>query len=445
MRDTGGSSSTEKRQIRELLENGQLVYTRAVVYFYDYDGSSLGSETIYTEDFRATGNSFAQSSGSGLPLGRVLSASVVLTISNQREEWSDYNWNNAQIRLFCDYYVNGNRRNMPTIGEYYVSSVRYVQSAIEITAYDMAYFFNTPFYINNRTPSSDNPRFATLWDYFVYLCDDVIASKMNITLSSNRHMYASHLNTDRFPNSDFALNAIAYDANANTTLRDILGYIAQLACGNIVIVWDSSQAMFVLDIITYDLSHADYIYYNGMMFGDTVETTYNGGVFGENVTATLDGGEITENTAEVFTLSKYTNPPTLEYSDVMYTGVKMTYPIVNSEANTVPVTASGLTNNSNVIELNNPLCERTINNRTEGIQTCVQNIYNAVCEKPIRPFEGSFSSNPLIEFMDNVIIVDGWGNAYNSFVTEHTYNYLGTSEISNKLPTTANQNNIFFR
>ena len=429
---------------RQLLDDGIIVYSRAIVYFQNEDGTGAGSLTLTPENFRVSGNSFSQSAGaSGFPLGAVLCKSIVLTISNQHDEYGDYNWERSHVRLFSDIYpsgISGSNQNLSREGDFYTSTVRYVQNAIEITAYDMISLLNTPFYINNRNAGTGVKLYDTVWDYFVYLCNTVLRNRVGDLGTGD--MYARHLNTDRFMNSTFSLNAIEPDMSAKTTLRDVFGYIAQLAGGNIVVTYDSIGARDVIDIIPYSLEHTEYTIYTGMLFGETVTNTFDGGEFGETVTDVLQGGEV-QNSTRVITLDHYQTTPTMEYKDVKLTGVSVSYPVVNSNNNTASTSSSS----DNVLSLENPLLEigeNTAENRAR-VQACVDNIYDAVCEKPIRPFEGTFYNNPLIEFMDNIIVVDGWGNAHNSFVTEHTYNYLGTSQIANRVPTIAQNKNVFFR
>ena len=88
----------------------------------------------------------------------------------------------------------------------------------------------------------------------------------------------------------------------------------------------------------------------------------------------------------------------------------------------------------NPLKLYNPLCQ-DFSDSVTAQRNVVRAIYNEFSHINIKPFSGSFLNNPLIEFMDNLIIIDINGIAYNSFVGEHTMNYLGSSDIANYTPT----------
>lgn len=426
---------------RRLLDEGIKVYSRAVVTFLNSSGTVVTTITLTPDKFRVSGNNYSETGGSAFPIGMALSKSVVLTVSNQYNEWAGYDWSNTEINLFSVIYPDGINQSYERLtreGMFYTSKVRYVQNAIEITAYDMISLSNNKFVITNAP--AGQILYATPWDYFVYLCDTELADKLGVTLLPTQHLYASHLDTDRFLNSDFQMDDIA-PGNAKTTLREAFGYIAQLAGGNIVARWDGTHQRQVIDIVPYSLDHTEYTLYSGMIFGDTVNTTFDGGVFGETISTTLVGGEVEDN--DYVLLNQFTTAPSMEYSDVMLTGITMTYPVPSNDDRQATTKSTDV----NVLELENPLLQVSPTDSTGDarVKACVDNLYNAICEKPFRPFDGSFRNNPLIEVMDNVIVTDGWGEAHNSFITEHTYNYLGTSEVSNKVPTTSQSNNTFYR
>ena len=180
---------------------------------------------------------------------------------------------------------------------------------------------------------------------------------------------------------------------------------------------------------------------NAMEFGYDNLLTTDGGEFDEVVTSYTDGGLFNDcfdysNNNDYIVLDKYQAAPSIEYNDIQYTGVRIKYPIPSSEAGGsaqwVP------SSDENIIELENPLAQDTTDGSTK-VRQAAHRIFSAI-QQPIRPFNGSFMNNPLIEFMDRVIVVDVDGTAYNSFVGEHTLNYLGMSNIANRTPTREENN-----
>lgn len=431
---------------KRAVESGSPVYTYANVTFYNNDGTSAGSVVLTPEDFRVNGNNYTQSGGSTFPLGVVLSKSVTLTINNLYNQWEGYDWNNTRINLESVVYPDGidGRRLFVDEGMFYTYEVRYIQQAIEVVAYDFVETMDSKFLIRN-TDGQGQIIYPTLWDYFVYLCDVELADRLGIDLSSfpvECHMYSKRIKQERFTNSDFVLSTIVPDNRANTTLRDAFKYVAQLAGGNIVVIYNPDPASnYKIDIIPYELEHTETELITGMTFGDTVNTVYDGGEFGETVTDTLTGDNISD--FNYILLDKYITPPTMGYNDIVYTGVSITYPVVGqTDKNTTEYGTK-----DNMIEIDNVLC--TLENNPSAadiarVTACAENIYNMICNKPIRPFTGVFSNNPIYEFMDNAIVIDSFGAAYNSFITEHTMNYLNGSDIKNSTPTPQKNRRVFF-
>lgn len=423
--------------VKQRIIKGEHVYTAAVVYFPDNTRIYLSPEK-----FRVTGNSYTTNGGNTFPIGKVLSKSVVLKLSNLHNEWDAYDWRKARIDLRSHIYDSEGTLTSMQEGRFYAASVRYVQSAIEVTAFDMLAQLDYNFVIRNVNSATGAKLYNTIWDYFAYLCDTVVAEYMGITLASGQHLYSDTLRDRHFNNSGFIMNAIQPDSRSKTTLRDVLGYIAQIAGGNIVMD-NTLPTLPKIDIVVYNFTR-EYNYYNAMSFDDEVEDVYDAGDFTEPVLSTVDryqSGTFSE--MNYFLLDRYTTPPELEYSDTTFTGVDLTYPVVNDDDFTV----TSATSRENVLALYNPLCEVASNTASEQtrLTAVAQGIANRFCNKAIRPFEGSFLCNPLIEFGDNVLVVDAFGQVYDSFVSEHTLNYLGTSEISNNTKSDNRSNQVYYK
>lgn len=422
--------------VKSRIIKGEPIYTRARVEF-----ASGETITLTPEQFRVSGNSYTTTGGNNFPIGKVLSKSITLRVSNLYNQWDAYDWRTATIILYSvirNFSSTGDERINE--GKFYSASVRYVQSAIEITAYDMLAQTDYGFVIRNVEPSTGAKIYDTIWDYFVYLCDTVIATKMGIQLDSNQHLYSLRLTTERFPNSDFLLDAIQPDSRSKTTLRDALGYIAQIAGGNALMKTVNYYPYYVIDIVPYSvLGKTDF--YNAGEFDEDVTDIYDAGEFGEEVTDAYNSAFF--SSMNYVLLDRYLTPPEIEYSDTTFTGVQLTYPVRSSDDGT----AVYKTTDDNVMELYNPLCQVASNTATEQtrLRNTAFNIAARFCFKPFRPFEGSFLCNPLIEFGDNVVLIDAHGRAFQSFVSEHTLNYLGTSEISNNTKSDNRSNQVYYK
>lgn len=424
-------------RIRNLLYNGSPVYCSATVSVLNKKTNTTDNKTLSPENFRITGNNYTQSCSNDLPIGNVLCQSITLRIANDRRQWQDYDWSTAVIVLNSTIIDNGEPLNI-RIGKFYVDGVKYVQSAIEITAYDMICKTNYGFIIQNVTPGTTTPTYSKIWNYFVYLCDTVLATRIGITLGANEHLYTNRCENiiTQSPANSVDLSAIQPTSKAEYTLREVFGFVAQLVGANIVV----DRLTDRIDIVKLNpLSERNII--SGGNLNDEVEDIIDAGTLGDNIQDEIRGYSLSD--LDYYVLDKYQSPPELEYADVKYTGLSMEYPVKNA-AN---AKLDSITTNDNVIELYNPLLESAANSQLD--QTNIQNILNAlrtqICNKPIRPFDGTFLNNVLLEFGDNVLIQDADGNIYQSYITEHTYNYLGGSDISNSTKTLSKSNNTFFR
>lgn len=80
-----------------------------------------------------------------------------------------------------------------------------------------------------------------------------------------------------------------------------------------------------------------------------------------------------------------------------------------------------------VITVENPLIAGT---DTE-ISTGLFQIAKSLTGMKFRKFSGTSISNPLVEFMDFVIVVDRRGRMYKSFITDVTFTFVGSSNVKN--------------
>lgn len=415
--------------IKQKIYDGIPVYTKCSITVNHKDTGAAQTFNLEPTDFTVQDNSYTENGGFDLPIGKVISKSIKLSIDNTGDRFDGYDLTTGVIALKSLIYPDGLQATPIAFDEgiFYVSTVDIINYTVKLTAYDRISVLDTPYGISNYNPSTRKPIYSTLWDYFVHLCDDVYRELIGKPVpTGGTHWYSNNL-ANHFLNSDMPLDGIVGEGNPSTTLRDIFGYIAQLAGG--VVVLDSLEK---IDIKSPKLIYDTYI--NGMTFSDTVIDIYDGGEFdsgtlGYTVYYTLEFPA----TVNYALLDKFTSPPIVEYTDVKYTKVTISYPMMDSKQNG---SASYGSSDYNVLNLVNPLCQRSDDNNAR-IREVAQNILiqTAFSITTMKPFSGTYTNNPLLEIMDSVIVVDSNGIAYNSFVGEHTMNYLGASEIANHTPT----------
>lgn len=189
-----------------------------------------------------------------------------------------------------------------------------------------------------------------------------------------------------FPHDDFTIST---EPDGQYTYRQIISYIAMLAGGNARI----NNAGY-LEIIT---------------FSGITSNAYYGN---------LDG---IETGAPEHVLSEWQSL-TMDKNDITVTGVAI-------KIDTQSGQEKRLTGNDGyVLTVSNPL----INSEDETtLATAMHNVSEHLIGLKFRKFDGVSVSNPLIEFMDFVAVKDRRGRLYQSFVTDITFTFLGTSTIKN--------------
>ena len=189
-----------------------------------------------------------------------------------------------------------------------------------------------------------------------------------------------------FPHDDFT---IPTKPDGQYTYRQIISYIAMLAGGNARI----NNAGY-LEIITYS---------------EIASNSYYGNLTG------IEAG------APEHVLSSWQSL-TMDKNDITVTGVALKIDTQNGQESHL-AGADGY-----VITVYNPL----VNASDETtLATAMHNISEHLVGLTFRKFYGISVSNPLIEFMDFVAVKDRRGRLYQSFVTDITFTFLGSSTIKN--------------
>lgn len=424
---------------------GAPVYCKAIAQVYNKKYDRTDTVTLNPAKFRITGNSYTQNSDNNIPIGNVLCKSITLKISNQNNEWRDYDWNKASIELSSTIIDNETFYSVGE-GQFYVDSAKFVQNAIEIIAYDMIAYTNFDMVIRNYVPPSGK-EFEDVSDYFKYLCDDVLAPRLGITLATGHHLYTTgSIDAIDYSPSGYIgvkMAQIVPEYKPTTTLRDILGYIAQLACGNICVIYDAaSTPHYKIDLSTLKIPHVgnNSIFYHAGNIEETIEDIYDAGTVDQQVTDRYIADNVTFT--QYTLLEKFTAPPNVEYSDVEYTGVSIEYPVRDQSKNGV---VSSIDSEDNVLKLYNPVLASDNSSTGEPPRQAIANKITNYLAYPFRPFEGTVLNNPLLEFGDSVIVMDGHGDFHPSYIGKHVYNYLSGSDISNNTKLLSQDFNTFYR
>lgn len=336
--------------------------------FYAFASMTLSDGTLLMldadDDFTASGNGYSEGSESGFPFGAAISKTATLSISNSGNR-NSYDFFNARFTLFTEtWLLDDGWEKIERLEEGIFTVIDVVNSGenIEITAYDDMYKADIPFSSTLNYP-------ATAQQLLVEVC-----GKCNITLGS-----ASFLND----------NFLIQKPPTGLTGRQVIGYIAQIACGNARI-----DKYGRLVILSYDLTPFD---------------------SQEEVTA----DEI-ETSSGIHILSQYINDPDIVASDVTITGVSVE--IESDDSNESEIYLSGT--DDYVIKIDNPL----IGGKEKE---AVDLIANSLIGISFRPFSGTFMPNPTIEFMDLAYIVDKEDKAYKTFITSNDFDYLSNSTFAN--------------
>lgn len=363
------------------------IYAYAKIILADRTELTLTSQ----EDFFISGNSYSQSGGDGFPLGVAVCKTINVCIDNHSGKYNEYDFYKATISLFTEIDINDN--GITTVeripeGIFTVIDAVTPCDVIEFTAYDYMYRANRDYVSNLTYP-------ATLTQILVdvcRLCDIPYIPKT-------------------FNNSEFKV----FKKPNVTNARTIIGAISQIAGGNAVI---SSAGNLQIINYNFDTTINDTII-SGSSVDVTLKNQLSGNLIYDNLDDYTSGYEITDK-ANYHILEDFNENPTIGTDYIKVTGI-----MTKKGDNTL---VEGTTDYALMID--NPLI---IDNETEAISLIADILLgNDRLHSPIfKPFSGSFSPNPAMEFMDNVIIVDRNYNIHKSFITGITFTYMDKTDVEN--------------
>ncbi len=309
--------------------------------------------TLDSTQFIASNNRLYDGSDiSSFPIGIAVKKDIQIEILNDVEQYKAYDFAGAKIRNYLDFRLNSDTTERIEKGTYTVVTPETYGETVIITAYDDMYKAD-----KNYTTALTFPQAAS-----AVLRD--ICSTCDITLGSTTFLHDDFIIQNK-PSGKF---------------REIIGYIAMIACGNARI--DNRNR---LQVIPYDF------------IGFETDGNYH-------------------------VLSEW-KAPKIEYNDSMITGFKTVIKGETSE-NDVDVIAG---TDAYVITVDNPLI-------AGHEQTVLSWLLESVGNVPFRPFSGDLISNPLIEFMDLVKVQDRRGHLHKSFITDVNFLLPGYTTVKNSSP-----------
>lgn len=367
--------------LKKYIKTGGAFYAYAVVTLATGEKLTLTSD----RDFMISPNSYTEQGGSdGFPLGAAVSKTITLTIDNIDERYSKYDFYYARIALYTeadiDYQtlrdinndVVKDIENDPILtiephiermqeGVFTVLEPVAIGDVIELTAYDDMWKSDRTFTTQLTYPTTA-----------LQLLQEVCTSCGMV------------LGSPTFRNSDFSISSVP----EKTTGRKIIGYIAQLACGNAVI----QNGM--LTIKTHDFS----------AFSGITDSTKP---------------ESLKEDSGYHIFEDFSSDPDIDTDNVVITGIS-----TEAESETGGDAETVISGTDDYcIKITNPLIKGKE-------QTVVNSIAEILVGVTLRKFSGDFFPNPTVEFMDLACVVDRKDKVYRTIVTTHEFAYLGGSSFS---------------
>lgn len=312
------------------------------------------------DDFSIDNNSLVDAAGANtIPLGVALSRNVQLEIMNDDDHLSDYDFFGAKIRLYLTFELSSTTEKIE-YGTFTVTQPETYGSVVTIVGYD-------DMYKADKTYSTTLTFPATAKSVLIDSCDTC-----GILIGDSNFLH-----------NDFQIPSMP---SSEYTHRQIIGFIAMIACGNARI-----DRTGHLQIMTYDFNY--------------------------------DSGNVHDLT-DYNTLTNDTN-------DVQVTGVQMTRTVkkvtTDEEGNeneedveeTVKVGADIY-----ILSLENPLVKG-------HEETLVSWVYDKFKTVTFRGFTMDYISYPIAEFMDKIKVTDWKGKSFYSVLTDINFVFFGYTTLQN--------------
>lgn len=316
--------------------------------------------TLGEDDFSIDNNSLVDSAGANtIPLGVALSRNVQLEIMNDDDHLSNYDFFGAKIRLYLTFELSSTTEKIE-YGTFTVTQPETYGNVVTIVGHDDMYKADKSYSTSLTFP-------ATAKSVLIDSCDTC-----GILIGDSNFLH-----------NDFQIPSMP---SSEYTHRQIIGFIAMIACGNARI-----DRTGHLQIMTYDFNY---------------------------------------NSGNVHDLTDY-NTLTNDTNDVQVTGVQMTRTVkktvTDEEGNeneedveeTVKVGAD-----SYILSLENPLVKG-------HEETLVSWVYDKFKTVTFRGFTMDYISYPIAEFMDKIKVTDWKGKSFYSVLTDVNFVFFGYTTLQN--------------
>lgn len=312
------------------------------------------------DDFSIDNNSLVDAAGANtIPLGVALSRNVQLEIMNDDDHLSNYDFFGAKIRLYLTFELSETTEKIE-YGTFTVTQPETYGSVVTIVGYDDMYKADKAYSTALTFP-------ATAKSVLIDSCDTC-----GILIGDSNFLH-----------NDFQIPSMP---SSEYTHRQIIGFIAMIACGNARI-----DRTGHLQIMTYDFNY---------------------------------------NSGNVHDLTDY-NTLTNDTNDVQVTGVQMTRTVKKTvtdeegnenEEDVEEIVKVGA--DSYILSLENPL----VKGHEETLVSWVYDKFKAVT---FRGFTMDYISYPIAEFMDKIKVTDWKGKSFYSVLTDVNFVFFGYTTLQN--------------
>lgn len=312
------------------------------------------------DDFSIDNNSLVDAAGANtIPLGVALSRNVQLEIMNDDDHLSNYDFFGAKIRLYLTFELSETTEKIE-YGTFTVTQPETYGNVVTIVGHDDMYKADKSYSTSLTFP-------ATAKNVLIDSCDTC-----GILIGDSNFLH-NDFQIQTMPSSDY-------------THRQVIGFIAMIACGNARI--DRTGR---LQIMTYDFD-----YENG----------------------------------SIHDIEAY-DSLTSDTNDVQVTGVQMTKTVTKTttdedgnenEEDVEEIVKVG--GDSYVLSIENPL----VKGHEETLISWIYEIFENVT---FRGFTMDYISYPIAEFMDKIKVTDWRGNNFYSVLTDVNFVFFGYTTLKN--------------
>ena len=359
-------------EFREVMKTRRDFLQYANITFKDGRTINLGPK-----DFALSNNSITDAAGMNtLPLGAAIAKSIQLEIINDKEQFADYDFLMAEIHLTLKLQLSSTIESVNK-GTYTVITPETYGSTIIVEAVDDMYKADKEYATKLKFP-------ATTGEMYRDICE-----RKGFMMGSSTFLH-----------DDFVVKA----KPEGMTERQILGYIAMIACGNARFDVDG-----FLKVQTYNFGK----YTAPIMSADRkfiLDTN------GKQILSVWGKKNKAHDLKNFFSNMK------VGTDDIIITGIKTVVDENSENSNEIMEGNEGY-----VISISNPLI-------TGEEKKVVSWLANELIGVRFRKFSGDHTADPTIEFMDLAYITSTRGdkrNTYMTVITDVVFNVFGYTSLSN--------------